>query len=156
MQEEAHRDRRVEALADAADDVLLALRDRESADNARLAMLAPEVHRLRARRLPDLALYAQLIGAQDRHAGLTVHPSRQERVSRYVSIEALLNAAEADVSLLALVPLAGVPGSRVVPDDGRDESARNRPPQVLGMTGRGFSGSTAHWPRVTRLPPGRV
>ncbi len=156
MQEEAHQDRRVEVLAGAADDVLLALRDRESADNARLAALAPEVHRLRARRVADLDLYAEVIGAADRHAGMTVHPSRQERVSRDVSIEALLNAAEAGVSLLAPVPMAGVPASRVVPDDGRAESAESRPPQLLGMTGRGFGGATAHWPRETRLPPGRV
>lgn len=154
--EAAHQACKDEVLAEAAEDVLLALRDRESADNARLAMLAPEVHRLRARRVADLDLYAQVIGAQDRHAGLTVHPSRQERVSRDVTTDALLNAAEADVSLLAPVPMTGVPAGRVVPDDGRDESARNRPPQLLGMTGRGFGGANATWPRESRLPPGRV
>lgn len=155
IQEEMHAARRHEALAEAADDLLTALRDREGADNARLAMLAPEVHRLRARRVADLALYAQIVGAQDKHAGLSVHPSRQERVPRDVTTDGLLNAAEADVSLLGSTPMGGS-DRRVMLDDGSDDSIRQIGPRRLGMSSRSFGGDISSWPRVHRLPPGRV
>jgi hypothetical protein len=141
-------------MAEAADDLLTALRDREGVDNAALAMLAPEVHRLHARRVADLALYAQIVGAQDKHAGLSVHPSRQERVPREVTTDALLNAAEADVSLLGSTPMSG--GRRVMLDDGSDDSIREIGPRRLGMSSRSFGGDISSWPRVQRLPPGRV
>ncbi len=155
IQMEAHAARRVEVLAEAADDLLTALRDREGVDNAGLAMLAPEVHRFRARRVADLALYAQIVGAQDKHAGLSVHPSRQERVPREVTTDALLNAAEADVSLLGSTPVGGA-DRRVMLDDGSDDSIRQIAPRRLGLSSRSFGGDISSWPREQRLPPGRV
>lgn len=155
MQEEAYRDRKGAVLAEVAQDVLQGLRDRESARQARLAMLAPEVHRLRAETIADLALFAQVLGAVDREAGLSIHPSRQERVARDVTTDALLNAAEAGMTLLEPAPIGEVTG-RVLRDDGTDDGVRQIAPRRLGMTSRSFGGDISSWPREQRLPPGRV
>lgn len=154
MQEEAHRGRKSAVLAEVSEDVLQGLRDRESARQARLAMLAPEVHRLRTETVADLALFAQVLGAVDREAGLSVHPSRQERVSREVSTDGLLNAAEAGVSLLQPAPIGEVTG-RVMRDDGSDDGVRQQGRRPLGMSSGTF-GNVDRWPREQRLPPGRV
>lgn len=155
-QEDAHRERRDAVLADIATDVLNALGDRERVDNAEAAEIAPRLRRLVTRRTADLGLVAQLIGAVDREAGLSVHPSRAERVPRSIGLEALLAAAEADVSVLEPVPMAGVPAGRVLPDDGSDDGVRQVQPRRLGMSGRSFGGDLSSWPREHRLPPGRV
>ncbi len=155
MQEEAHRERKDSVLAEIATDVLNALEDREHVDNVEAVAIAPRLRRLVTRRSADLALVAQVIGAVDREAGLSTHPSRAERVPRSIGVEALLAAAEADVSVLEPVPMLGPSAGRVLPDDGRDDGIRRAPPQRLGMS-RGFGGDLSDWPRVQTLPPGRV
>jgi hypothetical protein len=154
-QEEAHRERKDAVLAEIATDVLNALGDRERVDNAEAAQIAPRLRRLVTRRSADLSLVALVIGAVDREAGLSTHPSRAERVPRSIAVEALLAAAEADVSVLEPVPMLGPPAGRVLPDDGRGDGIPHAPPQRLGMS-RGFGGDLSDWPTVQHLPPGRV
>jgi hypothetical protein len=104
-EERQHRARRSEVLATAADDLLRGLADRERADNATVAALAPRLRDLVIRRKADLRLVAEVLAAVDRTAGHAVHPSRSERVRRTVDVDLLLSAAEADMSLLDPEPL---------------------------------------------------
>jgi hypothetical protein len=153
--EEAHRGRRTEVLVAAAEDLQTALRDRESVRNARMAALAPEIRAARAQAVADFGLLGSILGAQDRAAGLSVHPSRGERIPTTVSTEALLDAAEADVSMLAPIPVAAVASGRVLIDDGTDDRIPQIEPRRLGMS-RSFGNTTAGWPTYSALPPGRV
>lgn len=139
--EMVHRERRDSVLAEISGDVQSALLDRESASNARLRQVAPEVRRLLSQRVEDLSLYAQVIGAEDRELGLAVHPSRFERVVTDVTVDSLLTGAEADASMFRLSDLPR-PISRVVQrDDGRDDGIRQVQPKRLGLSGRGFGGT---------------
>lgn len=145
-----HRARRDSVLAEIAGAVLEALADRERAGNARLAQISPEVRRLLAQRREDLTLYAMVLGAQDRDAGLAVHPSRADRVDRRPTVEALLSAAEADVTLFRIGEIPRPSGSKVVIDRGQDEPKAR--PHSLGMTGPARVGIVD---RATHLNRGR-
>lgn len=108
-EEQRHRSRRAEVLAAAADDLLQGLADQKRADNAELAMLAPKVRRLMERRNEGLRLVADVLGAVATVAGSPVHPSRAQRVRRDVDVQTLLDAAEADMTLLDREPIPVVP-----------------------------------------------
>lgn len=157
-QVEAHRERRDEVLAAAATDLLNALEDRERAGNARLGQMVPDLRELHAERVADLALVAQVIGAVDRQAGETRHPSRAERVPRDLTVEALLAAAESGTSVLAPAGTTDLPCRRVLLDDGQDDGVRQVRPRSLGMVSGGTFGGVhpTDWPTTQRLPPGRV
>jgi len=139
--ERAHRERRDAVLGEISGDVQSALLDRESASNARLAQVAPEVRRLLAQRVADLSLFAQVLGAEDRELGLAVHPSRFERVATDVTVDSLLSGAEADASMFRLSDLPRPISHVVQRDDGRDDGIRQIQPKRLGLSGRGFGGT---------------
>lgn len=127
-QEQAHRTRKDGVLAAASEDLLAGLHDRERADNAELATLAPKVRRLLARRREDLRLAADVYGAVDRRSGQVAHPSRSQRVRRDLDTDRLLAAAEADVTLLDPEPVMVAPNRqpRIMADDGNGWMARMR------------------------------
>lgn len=136
-QEREHRGRRDSVLAAIADDVLAGLADWERADNSEAMTLAPKVRRLIARR-QDLRLAADVYAATDRHAGLTVRPSRADRVRRDVDADLLLDAAEADLSLLDPEPMLGAIREPTILRDNPGWATRVGEEQARAGEGVGF------------------
>jgi hypothetical protein len=120
-QEQEHRARRDQVLTAAAEDLLAGLHDRERADNAHGSVLAPQVRALVARRKEDRRLAADVYAAVDRTAGVNVRPSRSDRVPRDLDAGTLLDAAEADRTLLEPDQLLLPREPKILPDfDHRD------------------------------------
>lgn len=103
--ERAHQSRRAQVLAECAPEALAVLAEREEDRWERLAELAPILAELVAEARADATLARDLVQAQDRVAGLSVRPSRAERVNTRPELAKMLDAATGRRSLLTPAPL---------------------------------------------------
>jgi hypothetical protein len=113
--EEAHRDRRAVMLTEiAADGGLLGVEERLGAALAKVADAAPAIKEAQDDLVDTLAVYRDMLRAQDRAAGVVVRPSRADRVRLRWDVDALLSA---DVgALMALEPVQAT-GPTILPGD---------------------------------------
>jgi hypothetical protein len=126
-------------LAEASEDLLQGLADRERADNAEAASLAPKARLLVARREADFRVVAEVLGAVDPKAGRAAHPRRSEGVRRRVDADTLPAAAEADLSLLDPEPLSPPTWQpRITRDDEPGWASRMGAQQAAAAQGVGY------------------
>lgn len=132
--EEVHRSRRQQALAQAArDGALDALVGRERARWERFAALAPEIETLVGEAQEDARTARILVGALDQEDGVSSHPSRSDRINSHPDLSTLLVAAAASATLLEPVSVQGPPVTAVLIDDDTDvsgEAGRRRAPAL--------------------------
>ncbi|MEC9053439.1 MAG: hypothetical protein VX747_13320 [Actinomycetota bacterium] len=94
---------------------------RERGRQARLRPIAEELAAIHREAQQDGTQAAELIRARDLMDGLTVHPSRAERMNTRPSVQDVLDAATAATSLLDPEPLTAHGPPRIVPDLGQDD-----------------------------------
>jgi hypothetical protein len=118
--EEAHRDQRTSVVAEvAADGGLLGVEDRLEAGLARITEVAPTIRDAQADLQETLAVYRDMVRAQDIVNGLTIRPPRASRVRTTWDVDSLLSAAVAD--LMALEPIPKGTGTMIMPGDAGPE-----------------------------------
>ncbi|MHB8185892.1 MAG: hypothetical protein ACYDDU_07345 [Dermatophilaceae bacterium] len=110
-------------MAEIADDLEAATRDRNRVAMAQVAKERKTLERLRDQVHENLRFVAQVRASVDRaNLGAVVRPSRAARTRAGLTFDELLSFAESDSDPLEPEPIPPAVGGRVMIDDGTDES----------------------------------